>query len=169
MEKIAIYKLIILYMLDRAKNKIAVPQVSNFLIENGYVDFESLVSTLSEIQDNGFVQVDAEAGKSFLVITQEGEDTLRMFIDELPEGMRAQVDRFLQDNGRALRSERDVTAEYYRSTFGGFVAHLGVREMENPLIEVSISVPDEATAKKVTENWKSRSTEVYQAVVNALF
>lgn len=42
MEAYAIYKLIILYMLDRAGDQLAMPQISNFLFETGYATFTSL-------------------------------------------------------------------------------------------------------------------------------
>ena len=56
MEAYAIYKLIILYMLDRAGDQLAMPQISNFLFETGYATFTSLSKTFEEINADGFVE-----------------------------------------------------------------------------------------------------------------
>lgn len=75
MEPVAIYKLIILYMLDRAGGEIAMPRTSTFLIENGYAaNFETLLQTYEEIAKNGFVTEKSMGGKTFLQITEEGGD-----------------------------------------------------------------------------------------------
>ena len=42
---LAIYKLIILYLLDRAEGEIAMDRISSFLLEKGYVNFVSLMQT----------------------------------------------------------------------------------------------------------------------------
>ena len=66
MEAVAIYKLIILYMLDRAGGELTMPRTSSFLIENGYANFETLLQTYEEIERNGFVEERSMGGKTFL-------------------------------------------------------------------------------------------------------
>ena len=42
---LAIYKLIVLYLLDRVGGEIAMDRLSSFLLERGYVNFVSLLQT----------------------------------------------------------------------------------------------------------------------------
>ena len=97
MEAVAIYKLIILYMLDRAGGELTMPRTSSFLIENGYANFETLLQTYDEIEQNGFVTERSMGGKTFLQITEEGEETLGFFADQLPDGIKQQVRTYLKD------------------------------------------------------------------------
>ena len=53
---LAIYKLIILYLLDKADGEIAMDRLSSFLLEKGYVNFVSLMQTYAEIEKSGLVR-----------------------------------------------------------------------------------------------------------------
>lgn len=168
MEAVAIYKLIILYMLDRAGGELTMPRTSSFLIENGYANFETLLQTYEEIEKNGFVEERSMGGKTFLQITEEGEETLGFFADQLPDGIKQQVRTYLKDMGREITNEESILGEYYRSTFGDYTAHLVVKESGHPIVAVDISLPDEETAKKAVTGWKEKSSEVYQKLLDIL-
>ena len=52
---IAIYQLIILYLLHRSPKELPMVLLSNFMLENGYVNFETLAATYEELKANGYV------------------------------------------------------------------------------------------------------------------
>lgn len=166
---IAVFKLIILYMLDRAGGPIAMPQISAFLLENGYTDFNSLFNTYASIVANGFVTSKEEGDKTFLTITEEGRNALRYFGSEISKETCRQIEEFLRDNGRQIRNDEDIIAEYYRSTYGSYMAHLVVRDKREPMLEISLSVPDEESAKAVTAGWKDKSADIYRMILEQLY
>ena len=175
MEAVAIYKLIILYMLDRAGGELAMPRISSFLIENGYVDFESLLQTYSEIENNGFVNEREVGDKTFLVITPEGEETLGFFSDQLPDGIKLEIRTWLRDMGREIANESSILGEYYCSVFGDYTVHLSVLERVSgapgaaqPILTLDLSVPDETAAKKAVSGWKENSSDIYQMLLKQL-
>lgn len=169
MEAYAIYKLIILYMLDRAGDQLAMPQISNFLFETGYATFTSLSKTFEEINADGFVEEHVIGDTTYLRITEEGEQTLKFFSSSLSQEIKEQVREFLRENSQSIRNDNDVTGEYFRSTYGGFTARLTVREETNPVMEINMAVPDEATAVQVIRNWKEMSPEIYAYLIRSLW
>ena len=80
---LAVYKLTILYMLDRINGPIAMSRITEFLLENGYVNFVSLNQTLAEIEESGLVRSETRRDGIFLYITQEGTETLNFFSGSL--------------------------------------------------------------------------------------
>lgn len=166
---IAIYKLIVLYLLDRADDEIAMGRISNFLIENAYVDFEMLLSTYSQVERDGYLTGRTVGDTMFLRITDEGHQTLRMFKNQLSQEIRDKADAYLKENGRALREERSVTSEYYRASYGGYTVHMVIREENKILFSTDLNVPDEETARKVAARFKTVSADVYGAVIGQLF
>ena len=50
---LAVYRLIILYLLDRSGGEIAMDRLSSFLLEKGHVNFVSLVQPYAEIAESG--------------------------------------------------------------------------------------------------------------------
>lgn len=166
---IAIYKLIILYLLDRADDEIAMGRISNFLIENAYVDFEMLMSTYSQVERDGYLTGRAVGDIMFLRITEEGHQTVRMFRDQLSQEIRDKADAYLRENGRTLREERQITAEYYLASYGGYTVHGVVREDHKILFSLDLNVPDEDSARRAAANFKAQSAEIYGYAIDQLF
>ena len=103
---LAVYKLTILYMLDRINGPIAMSRITEFLLENGYVNFVSLNQTLAEIEESGLVRSETRRDGIFLYITQEGTETLNFFSGSLSDEIKGQVDEYLRDKGMELRNDR---------------------------------------------------------------
>lgn len=165
---IAIYQLIILYILQRCGGEIAMPHLSKFLLENGYVNFESLVSTYREAQTNGFVTTRVQGETTFVRITDEGRQTWKFFRSQLSEAIRQQADEYLQSIGRELVSDRSVIGEYYKASYGGYMAHMAVKEDKAVLLEINLNLPSEESARAVIRRWKEQSTSIYQDLIAKL-
>lgn len=166
---IAIYKLIILYLLDRADDEISMGRISNFLIENAYVDFEMLLSTYSQVERDGYLTGKSVGDTMFLQITDEGHQVVRMFKSQLSQEIRDKADAYLKANGRQLREERSVRAEYYRASYGGYTAHMAIYEDHKNLFTLDLNVPDEETARHVIARFKECSADVYGMTIEQLF
>lgn len=165
---IAVYQLIILYILQRCGGEIAMPHLSNFLIENGYVNFESLVSTYNEARDNGFVTSRVQGDTTFLQITEEGRQTWKFFRSQLSPAIQKQADEYLESIGRQLVSDRSIIGEYYKASYGGYLAHMAVKEDKAVLLEINLNVPSEESAKAVIQRWREQSSELYQELISRL-
>lgn len=165
---IAVYQLIILYILQRCGGEIAMPHLSDFLIENGYVNFESLVSTYEEAESNGFVTSRVKGDRTFLQITEEGRQTWKFFRSQLSPAIQQQADQYLKSIGRELVSDRSIIGEYYKASYGGFMAHMAVKEDKAVLLEINLNVPSEESARKVIRNWKEQSSDIFQELLAKL-
>ncbi len=165
---IAIYQLCILYILHRTDGEIATSLISEFFLGNGYVNFASMSRTFQEIEQNGFAASLERGGKTFLLSTPEGEQTLHFFEDQIPDVMKQQADQYLREKGKSIRDDKSLVAEYYASSNGGYIAHLAVRENQTILVEVDLSMPSEESAKAVCRHWKERSSGVYQYLIEKL-
>lgn len=166
---LAVYKLTILYMLDRINGPIALSRITEFLLENGYVNFVSLNQTLAEIEESGLVRSETRRDGIFLYITQEGTETLNFFSGSLSDEIKGQVDEYLRDKGMELRNDHYLAADYDRSVSGAWLVHMSVREKNETIIDLTLSVPDEETARQAADSWKEKSQEIYTAILDKLF
>ena len=92
---LAVYKLIILYLLDKTGTEIAMDRISSFLLEKGYVNFVSLMETYAQIEESGLVRSRVSGDRCFYAITAEGRQTLRLLGGQLSREIRRQADDFL--------------------------------------------------------------------------
>ncbi len=166
---LTIYKLMILYLLDKVEEGITKAQISEFLIENGYINLISLLTTYAEIEETGLVRSEIMEDKTLLYITKEGKETLAYFSSTLGSDLRESMDTFLKSKGQEIREEADIVYEYYKNTNGGYNVELSVREQKTQLFGITLTVPDKQTAQMVIENWKEKNTEIYRSVIEKLF
>ena len=144
-----LYKLIILYMLHHVTFPLSTSQLLEF--------FELISKNTSS------------HNASFYTITSSGEETLEYFGKRIPAAILEDINEFLKDNKVKLRNESNITANFYKSTSPGFIAHCEVREGKNILISMDIAVPDAKNAELICSNWKNASNDIYQYTMKKLF
>lgn len=65
-EAFKLYKLIILYMLDKVDFPLTNSQISEFILNEGYTTYFKLQQALSELLDSGFIREESNAHKNIL-------------------------------------------------------------------------------------------------------
>ena len=166
---LAIYKLIILYLLDRAEGEIAMDRISSFLLEKGYVNFVSLMQTYSQIEESGLVRSRTSADRCFYYITAEGRQTLKLFGAELGREIRKQADEFLLTEGAALRSEQSVKTDCIPAENGMYNVILKVMERNESVMEIRLQVPDRGLAEEICRRWPEKNEKIYNSLIENLF
>lgn len=163
-----IYKLMILYMLNKLDCKLTNAQLSQFFVANKYTDYFNIQQTLSELVASGFIDKYVIRNTSYYAITSEGYEALTFFKNQIPKGAMDDINRFLETNKFDLKNEVGTIADYYKHTTGDYIAHCQVMEGKSLLYELSISVPSEEEAKQVCDNWRLASEEIYAFIMKML-
>ncbi len=167
-ESVTIYKLMILYMLNKLDSQLTNAQVLEFFVQKEYTDYFNIQQTLSELCDSGFVEVSKVHNTSYYSLTPEGYDTLTYFKSQIPKGALEDVNKYLEDNKFALKNEVGTQAGYYRHTSGDYIAHCQIMEGKALLYELNIAVPSEEEAKHIVSNWRTCSEDIYAYVMKTL-
>ena len=85
-ESSTIYKLMILYMLNKLDSQLTNAQLSGFFISNDYTDYFTLQQTLSDLVESKFVEKITIRNTSYYSITPEGYESLTFFKNQIPKG-----------------------------------------------------------------------------------
>lgn len=168
-DTLILYKLIILYMLNRAAFPITKAQVADFILENEYMDFLTLQQVFAELADSEMITATTVRNRTHLAITEEGKETLSLFINRLNVLTKKKIDSFYMEKGLEMRNEVSITSDYYKSTSGEYEARLQATEKKVRLIDITLSVPDEETAAAICDNWQKKNQTVYQSLIEQLF
>ena len=75
-EALTLYKLIVLYMLNRVSFPLTKAQVYDFILGKEYTDFLTLQQAISELEDAGLLSAKSMGNRTNLLITAEGKQTL---------------------------------------------------------------------------------------------
>lgn len=168
-DPLTLYKLIVLYILDRVNFKMTRSQLSGFILEKEYTNFMTLQQVFSDLQEAELIKADTLMNRTYFSITEEGQKTLSYFGNRIGEAIIEEIDGFLAEKNLELKNESSVTAKYYKATGGGYEVELIAKEKEVELVNIRLSVPAEEVAEEVCDNWYKKNGEVYRYLVEELF
>jgi len=168
-DPLTLYKLIILYMLDRVEFPITTAQISNYILEKEYTNFLTLQQVISELTEADLIDARTINNRTHLNITAEGRETLYYFDNRINDTIKAEINEYFRANEFNLREEVSVLGEYYKSTSGEYETHLIVKERTTNLVEIKLSVPTKEVAESICDNWQKKNQEIYQELVRLLF
>lgn len=168
-DPLTLYKLIVLYMLNRVSFPLTAAQISDFILTREYTNFLTLQQVIRELTDTGLVDAKTVRNRTQLLLTKDGKQTLDFFSQQISASIRQEIDEYLKENEMELRNEVSILADYYKSTSGEYEAHLKAKEGNVTLVDLIISVPVEETAAAICDNWQKKNQEIYQYLIEQLF
>ena len=156
-EPFTLYKLIILYMLDRVDFPLTNSQISSFLLDRGYTNYFTLQQAFSELEEANLVKPQTIRNTTQFQLTKSGREALGYFCDRIPNAIQEEADQYLQEHKIELRNEVSVTADYYRTTAKEYAVHCVIKEKESDLIDLTLTVPDKKQAEAMCKSWKTNA------------
>ena len=170
-EPFTIYKLTILYMLEKSKVPMTNSQITNFFLENEYTDYFSVQEVLGNLVEDGLIS--SETSKSNILYTTyslapTGRETLGFFKSKITEGIEEDVKAYFQKNQWDFLQEHSVAAEYRRTTDLNYEVTCLVRSDNEKVMEISLKVRSKEQAEAICRNWKTENEEVYACLMDML-
>ena len=164
-----LYKLMNLYMLKQVNFPLTNAQLTEFFLQHEYASYFTLQQALNELQESGLIRTESTHNSTRYEITREGEDTLSFFGKNISPAIVEDMDKYLKDNRFRMRNEVGTLADYYKSTNQDYIVHCELREGRNPLLDLSLSVPDREQAEAMCSQWKEKSQAIYSYIMKSLF
>lgn len=168
-DPLTLYKLIILYMLNRVNFPLTKAQVGDFILTRDYTNFMNLQQAIGELIDSALVKAESIRNRTHLVLTPDGAETLAYFGNRIGESVRAEIDEYFIQHELELRNEVSIVADYYKSTSGEYEARLIAKDNGINLVDITLSVPVPETAASICENWQQKNQEIYKYLIETLF
>ena len=168
-DPLTLYKLIILYMLNRVDFPLTKAQIGDFILEREYTNFLTLQQAIGELIDAGFVTAKSIRNRTHLILTEDGKQTLSFFGNQISDSIKKDIDEYFRNHELEMRNEVSILADYYKSTSGEYEAHLIAKDKGINLIDLTMSVPLEETAISICDNWQKKNEEIYQYLIEQLF
>ncbi|MEE1315455.1 MAG: DUF4364 family protein [Faecalimonas sp.] len=167
-EAFTLYKLIVLYMMEKVDFALTNGQISEFILDKGYTTYFTLQQAISDMVEAGFIREESTHNRTMYHLTEEGAETIHYFQSNISSAIREDVDKFLEEKSYALRNEVAVKADYYPNKAKEFTVRCRIDEGDTALIELSLSVPTEAAASSVVNNWNQKHQEIYAQIMASL-
>ncbi len=164
-----LYKLMVLYMLNRVSFPLTKAQISDFMLEKEYTNFLTLQTVFAELTADSFVTEETIRNRTLLTITEEGRQSLSFFGSRIGSSIKQDIEDYLAANKLRMRSETSVQGNYYQTATNEFVAELTAKEKETTIVSLTLTVPTEEMAEDVCNNWQTKNEEIYRYLTGSLF
>lgn len=167
-EPFTIYKITILYMLDKAGFPLTNTQISNFFLEKEYTDYFRVQEVLGDLEDADLILSESTHSNTQYSLTAAGKETLNYFQDKLSDGIEEDVRNFFEENKVEFRQENSLLADYYKTTGQKYAARCQVRSDGNTLVDLTLLVKTREQAQTICKNWKKEHEDVYAYLMDLL-
>lgn len=168
-ESIILYKLIVLYMLDRVNFTLTNSQISDFVLEKGYTNYFTLQESINGLVESKFVHVSTIRSSSHYKITDKGEEALSAFENKIPYAIKKDILDFFEQQQINLKKENEIQADYYLNDSNEYTVSCVINDRNEPLLSIKFSVPTKGVAVAICDNWRQKNTEIYDFLVQNLW
>lgn len=166
---LVLYKLIILYMLDRVDFPLTNAQLSQFIIDRGYTNFFNLQESLHQLIDDGFISSTMIRNTSHYQSTPEGREALAFFENKLSEGIKQDILTFFNEEKINMKNEMELQADYYPTSRGEYTVVCTINDRSDTVLELKMNVPSKNQAIAICDAWPEKSTSTYQYLLKNLW
>ena len=164
-ESFTLYKLIVLYMLDKLDFPLTNGQISEFILDKGYTTYFTLQQAISEMVEAGFIREESTHNRTLYHLTEEGTNTIHYFKNNISPAIQEDVDSFLAEKRYDLKNEVSVKADYYQNRNLEYSVRCQIIENGAPMIDLTLTVPTEEEAATVANNWNQKNQEIYAQIM----
>ncbi len=169
MEGLLLYKLIILFMLDRTDYTMTNSLISGFVVGKGYTSLFNLHEALSELISNEFISTDTVRDTIHYKISNSGEEALSYFENRLPYSIKQDILEYLKAERINVKNESEIYADYFYNDANWYTVSCIIKDRKETLMDLKFDVPTKSQAETICNNWRAKSAGIYEYLVNQLW
>lgn len=168
-EELAQNKLLLLYIIDKSEVPLTNGQITEFVLENNYMNYFLIQQFLGELVSSKFIEYSRSDNKETYTLLKKGKITLDYFIDRIPEEIKKDIDKNFEIKKEEIKRETQVIGDYFKKSENEYIVNLKLVENNNTLFSLYLNVVSSEQAKTICDNWKLNPDRVYQQILNTLF
>ena len=167
-EQLTLYKLMILYLIEKVDFPLSNSQISEFILDKGYTNYFTVQRAFLELEEENMLRVKQIRNMSHYALSDEGSEAIEMFEYQIPNSIKEDIAQFLKEKEYELRKEASVTADFYPSKGDEYTVNLKIREKESPLLEINLNVVSRDQAVYICDHWEKKHSDVYSMLIEKL-
>lgn len=167
-ELTTMYRVMILFMLNRVEYPLTNTQITNLILEKDYTDYFHIQQLLADLLSSELIVAESTHNNTRYRITEAGRETLNYFEEKIPADIKQEIISYLQEHNYDLKQETSVYADCYKSAQGGYAARCRVQNNRTSVIDLTLTVDTKEQAQAICRNWKKESANVYELLMDQL-
>lgn len=169
-EELAQNKLLLLYIINESNTPLTNNEITEFILENNYMNYFLTQQYLSELVSAGFIDYKKNGvkNKSVYILLEKGKATLSFFQDRIPEKIKEEISSKFKNGTKSKDKAAQVFGEYYKKDNNEYMVNLRLIEKKQTILSIYLDIPSENEAKRICDNWKNNTEYIYKNLLNML-
>lgn len=166
--KIAVNKLLILYILECAEYRVSDMRLILACGELALMDYFDLNSALHDLVENHLAEQSDSVNGTFYTISDIGKTTLDFFRKELLYSLRTKIGEYCQKHREDIRLDSQLYTDYMRISDEQYRVNLRLLENDLTVFEVSFFAASKEEADRYCKKWRENALAVYAKTFETL-
>lgn len=161
-------KLKILQVVEQFAVPLTNVQLTEFILENDFVNYFSLQQCLTELVEASFLEYSDSEGEEYYLLTESGKNSIEFFKDRIPQNIRRNINDAVVEKKKSIVINTQVSADYHKLDDTEYLVELKITENHLILADIKLTMASNKHAKRMCENWKKNAQFLYGDLVNLL-
>lgn len=161
-EEIAQNKLILLYILKNIPNSLTNNELTEFILNKGYMNYFALQQYLRELTEGVLILLKDDN----YVLLDKGEDMLELFKSKIPENIIQELFNEFKLQEQIIIKETQVIGDYYKKENDQYSVNLKLVENDETLFSLYFDVSTEEQGEKISKMWKEDTQTIYKNILD---
>ena len=168
-EKQIEHKIMLLYLINRMDIPISNSQITQFALEENYMNFYSVQQYLKEMMEIDYLDASQDNNTTRYTITGEGLKALEAFAAYVPHYLKNRIAKYVAQNRKEVMKGFETAANhFYDHDTGEYIVKCGVYDYDTLLMELNLSVVNKEQALFICNNWKSNVGSLHTKIIDIL-
>lgn len=161
-EEVAQNKLIILYILKNTPNFLTNNELTEFILDKGYMNYFALQQYLSELTEGVLIVLKNEK----YILLNKGVNMLELFKSKIPENVIQELTDEFKLQKQIVIKETQVIGDYYKKENDQYSVNLKLVENDETLFSLYFDVATEEQGERVSRIWKKDTQSIYKNIMD---
>ena len=157
----------ILYLINSVNFPLSNSQIANFFTNYNYTDYMSFQILIEDLVNSEMIKSKQSINSVLYTITDLGKRAISCMVNDISKASINDMQEFIETNKLKLMSESSSIANITKFK-DGYNVDLELIEKQNPALQINLFIKDEEMGKILCENWKSKSTKIFDFILNEL-
>jgi len=163
------HKIMLLYLMHKMDIPLSNSQITQFALEEHYMNFYSVQQYLKEMVDIEYLDSSTDNNTTRYTITGDGIKALDTFASYVPSHLKTRVTKYVALNRNEVMKGFETTANhFYDRDTGEYIVKCGVYDYDTLLMEINLSVVNREQALIICNNWKKNVGSLHAQIINIL-
>ena len=167
-EALAQNKLLLLYIIDKSEDSLTNDEITEFLLENNYMNYFLIQQYLSELIQSGFIEYINKKDKKIYILLNKGKITLSFFEDRISTKIKEEIDDKFVKIREDEKIATQIIGEYFQKGPNKYIVNLKLVENTETLFSLYLNVATVKQAEKICNTWKNNTEYIYKNLLNML-